>query len=163
MFFQSSRSLFIGIVLIPVASYQLFWGLAYADAANREASIVGTLTGVTCGRGCTYDYAFTVNGFRILDNSSTCKTPLSAQGCKKGGSVLVYYDPQDLSISELEEFAAAGRGKLLFGSSMALCGLTLIGLYFIPDRRKTNKEESGEPTDSESDDESDILHVAPSE
>ncbi len=64
MFFQSSKSLFVGILLIPFAGYQLFWGLAYTEAAKRETPVVGTITSVTCGRGCTYDYAFIVNGVK---------------------------------------------------------------------------------------------------
>jgi hypothetical protein len=163
MFFQSSKSLFVGIILIPVASYQLFWGLVYADAAKREASTVGTITSVTCGRGCTYNYVFVARGIKSLDYSSICKTPLSARGCEEGGAVQVYYDPRDTSTSALEDLGAAGREKLLFGSLMALSGLLLIGLYFIPYRRRTSEEESQGPDRSECDDKPDVLHIVPDE
>lgn len=161
MFFQSSKSLFVGIVLMPIASYQLFWGWAYADAAKREVSTVGILTSVTSGRGYTYDYAFAVNGVRELDYSSVCRTPLSARGCEEDSPVLVYYDPHDPSTSALEELGAAGRGKLFFGSSTGVCGLILIGLYSFPHKRKTDGEESEEPDENESGNKSDVLHLFP--
>lgn len=106
---------------------------------------------------------FPVDQLKVFDESNTCDTALSLQGCKTGEPVRVYYDPYDLSVTNLEEFSAAARGRLFFGTWMVSCGLILIGLYFILNRVGKN---SGKPDDLDGNDgkgETDVLHVAPDE
>lgn len=165
MFFRSEKSPLLAAVLILVGLFQLTSGLTYAGAAKREASTVGLLSSVQCGRTCTYAYVFTVNDVKISDDSSTCKTPLTSRGCRKGAPVRVYYDPEDLSTNFLEEFHLAARGRIFFGTWMISCGLLLICLYFILNKFGKNSEDAGDPDqdngNSDVAGESDVLHVTP--
>ena len=161
MFFRSAKSQILAIILILVGCFQLFWGLSYMDAARRELSAVGKISHVDCGRGCTYMYDFTINGVKVIDQSNTCKTPLSALRCKEGAPVLVYYDPEHISISALQEFGAASRGRLFLGTWMVGCGLLLVALYHLLQRMKTDQDESEPPDQSENKERDEVLHIAP--
>jgi hypothetical protein len=149
--------------LIIVGFVQLMQGSSYADAAKREASTVGTITSVSCGRSCVYFYVFTVNDVRIADESSTCKTPLSSERCKKGAPVRVYYDPNDLSVSLLEELGAGGRGRLFMGAWMVSCGLVILGWRFVASKMRRGSQKSGGEDDESSSDEPDAIHIVPGE
>ena len=140
MFVRSAKSVVLAVILIAVGGFQLIWGLTYSDAAERETSTVGSLSNVQCGRGCTYTYVFTVNDVKIVDDSNTCKTPLTSRGCKNGAPVRVYYDPEDFSTNLLEEFAAAGRARIFMGVWMLSCGLILIGVNFLLNRKNADPD-----------------------
>ena len=133
------------------------------DAAKREATTVGTISRKDCGRTCTYVYVFKVNDVKIQDDTSTCRTALTSAGCAVGAPVLVYYDRERLSVTALQEFGFASRGRLFMGVWMASCGLLLIGLNSFLNRKGANPEESEEPDESDGDNRSDVLHIAPGE
>jgi hypothetical protein len=61
----------------------------------------------------------------------------------------------------LEEFGAASRERLFFGSLMVICGFLLIGFYFILKRVVGDPEESEETDESKNNDEPDVLHIVP--
>jgi hypothetical protein len=161
MWFRSSKSLVLAVILIGIGFVQLMMGLSYMQVSKREASTVGTVTRVDCGRSCTYAYTFEVNEVRIRDDSSTCDTALTRAGCKVGAPVLVYYDPQNLSETMPEEFGAASRERYFMGGWMAGCGLLLIGLNFILKKTLKDSEEPEERDKSGPDDESEVLSIAP--
>lgn len=161
MFFQSWRSLILAILLIGIGCIQLFYSREYADAAKREVSTVGRLTYVSRGKSSTFEYSFEVNGFTTGSISGKCRTALTPQGCKEGAQVIVYYDPEHRSPPMLEEFGAASRERLFFGSLMVICGFLLIGFYFILKRVVGDPEESEETDESKNNDEPDVLHIVP--
>jgi hypothetical protein len=163
MFFRSWKSLVLAKIVIVVGCVLLFWGWTDADAAKREATAAGTISNVSCGRGCTYEYIFRVNGVRIEDDSDTCHTALTTEGCNVGAPVLVYYDPEHLSNSKLEEFGVLSRERYFMGIWMVSCGLFLIGLYFILQKFGKNSDDEEEPCEGDGDDKSDVLHVVPGE
>jgi Protein of unknown function (DUF3592) len=163
MIFRSGALILAAAALIVVGGVQLVKGWGYADAAKREASTVGTITSVSCGRSCLYTYVFTVNDVRIADDSSTCNTPLSSEGCKKGASAQVYYDPNDLSVNLLEELGRGGRARLFFGTWMVSCGLVLLGLRFVVSKMRRGSRKSGVEDDESSNDEPEAIHIVPSE
>jgi len=155
--------LLLAKVFIVVGCVLLFFGWTYWDVAKREATMIGTISRVDCGRGCTFVYIFKVNGIKIQDDSSTCHTALTPRGCNVGAPVLVYYDPQHLSETMLEEFGAASRERYFMGVWMVGCGLLLIGLYFILKKVRKGSEEPDEPDESRRNGESDVIHIAPVE
>jgi hypothetical protein len=163
MIFRSGALILAAAALIVVGCVQLIKGWSYADAAKREASTVGTITRVSCGRSCVYFYVFTVNDVRIADESNTCKTPLSSEGCKKGAPARVYYDPNDLSVTLLEELGAGARGRLFMGTWMVSCGLVLLGWRFVASKMRRGSRKSGVEDDESSSDEPDAIHIAPGE
>jgi len=163
MFSRSWKSLLLAKVLILVGCVLLFFGWTYGDAAKREARTVGTITRVDCGRSCTYVYIFKANDVRIQGDSSTCHTALTHEGCKVGAPVLVYYDPQHLSETMLEEFGAASRERYFIGTWMVASGLALIGVYFILKKGVKDPEKPDEPDESGRNGEPDVLHVVPGE
>jgi hypothetical protein len=158
MSFLSWRFLLAGPVLTAVGCGMLVYAWTYADAGKREAATVGTITDVVHGRSSTYYYTFNVNGVRIADSSSTCKTALTEQRCKEGAQVLVYYDPEHLSTNELQEFRAASRERFFGGGWMTGIGLLMLGLLFWTKRKGADLEE----TDAdEPDEKSEVLHITP--
>lgn len=164
MFFRSWKSLLLSKISIVVGCVLLFFGFTYRDAARREVSTVGRLTRVQCGgRGCSYAYEFVVNGVNILDDSETCKTPLTPRGCVEGALVSVYYDPEHLSESMLGEFGAAGREKFISGASLVVVGLVLIAVYFLIKRTEGSSDNSPDPDRNLDDPQPDVIHIVPGE
>jgi hypothetical protein len=161
MFFRSQRAVVLAIILIGVGGIQLLMGWSYIDDSKREASTIGTLIRVHHGKGSTYEYVFEVNGVRIRDDSGTCRTPLTSAGCAVGATVVVFYDRENLSRTLLEEFGAAGRGKVIFGAWMAGIGLLLIGLYFLLQKALAGPDESEDTEDDELRNEPEIVHIVP--
>lgn len=164
MFFRSWKSLLLAKILIIVGCVLLFFGFNYRGAASREISTVGRITRVQCGgKGCTYSYVFVVNGTNILDDSETCKTPLTPRGCVEGAPVRVYYDPEHLSESMLGEFSVAGREKLISGTCLVLVGLVLITIYFLIKRAEGGSDDSPDPDRNLDGPQPDVIHVVPGE
>jgi len=149
--------------MIVVGGALFMFGWTYADAARREATVVGRISGRDCGRTCNYDYVFRFNSVNIQDRTNTCKTALTNEGCKVGAPVLVYYDPEDASVSALQEFGAAARGRMFMGAWMVVCGLVLLGVYFILNRAGGGSGEAQDPDDGTKSVGSGVLHVAPGE
>lgn len=163
MFFQSAKAQILGIFLLVVGGVLLMLGWSYADAAKREATAVGTITQVSCGRSCTYAYVFKFNNVSIGDDTSTCRTALTRRGCKVGAPVLVYYDPENPTETALQEFGAAGRGRIFMGIWMLSCGLILIGINSFLNREGKDPEEPEDLDESEQSGQSDAIHIAPGE
>jgi hypothetical protein len=163
MIIRPAALILAAVALIVVGCVQLTQGSSYADAAKREASTVGTITSVSCGRSCRYAYVFTVNDVRIADDSDTCRTPLSAEGCKKGAPARVYYDPNDLTVSRLEELGAGGRARLFMGTWMVSCGLVILGWRFVVSKMRRGSRKFGVEDDEASSDEPDAIHIVPGE
>lgn len=163
MFFRSWKSLLLSKILIIIGCAFLFFGFTYRDAAKREASTVGQITSVHCGRGCTYSYVFIVDGIKILDDSQTCHTPLTPQGCVRGALVRVYYDRTHLSENMLEEFGAASRENLVPGVGLVLFGIFLIALYFMIKRAEGSSSDSPDPDRDLDNSRPDVIHVVPGE
>jgi hypothetical protein len=156
--------LIYAFVLIPLGCFQFFFAWQYEDAAKREVSTVGTITRVYHGKGATYYYEFPVNGVYVQDDSGNCTTPISPLGCKEGGSVLVYYDPDHLSLSKLQEFHEASREKLTFGEWAAGIGLLLLALHFLIKWNDKTDSDDSQDTDADADkpdEESEMLHITP--
>ncbi len=164
MFFQSRRSLILAAILIVVSSVQFFLAWSYADAAKGEATAIGTITYITSGRGgSTYDYKFEIDGVKLQQDSGTCQTPLTPQGCKVGAPVLVYYAHTPVLETRLQEFGAARREKLFMGSWLAFCGLLLIGLHFLFKRALKSPDESEDADIDKPGDIAEEIHVVPHE
>lgn len=163
MFFRSGKAQILGIIMLVVGGVLSMQGWSYADAAKREATAVGAITKESCGRSCTYVYVFKLNDVSIEDQSSTCNTALTQQGCRAGAPVLVYYDPEDPTENALEEFRAASRARGFMGIWMISCGLILIGANFILNRTSKDSEEPDDPNGPDRSGESEVLHIAPGE
>ncbi len=143
MFFRSSVSLFLAAILLLVGSVQFFLGWSYADAAKGEATAIGAITYITGGKGgSTYNYEFKIEGVKLVQDSGTCQTPLSPQGCEVGAPVLVYYAHTPVLETRLQEFGAASREKYFKGGWMAGCGLLLISLHLLFKRALASPDEA---------------------
>lgn len=164
----------LAAILIVFGGYELIRGSIYAKAAKRELMTVGTITDVHYGKGGpNYQYVFYANGACINDESGTCKTPLTPRGCQEGASVRVYYHPDDLSVTQLEEFGVDGRSRLVEGSLCAASGVLLICLYLAlnkwwpdtdgTDYRDDEPDSGDEEIGRKSSDQPDDLHIVPSE
>jgi hypothetical protein len=164
MFFRSPVSLLLAAILLLVGSVQLFQGWSYADAAKGEATAIGAITYITGGRGgSTYDYKFEIEGVKLEQDSGTCQTPLTPQGCKVGAPVLVYYAHTPVLETRRQEFGAASREKYFMGGWMVFCGLLLIGLHFLFRRALASPDEAEDTDDDKLDDGPEIVHVVPGE
>jgi hypothetical protein len=162
MFFRSPVSLLLAAILLLVGSVQFFLGWSYADAAKGEATAIGAITYITGGKGgSTYNYEFEIEGVKLEQDSGTCQTPLTPQGCKVGAPVLVYYAHTPVLETRLQEFGAASREKYFKGGSMAGCGLFLIGFYLILKKTGKDSEEPDEPDEGGSKNEPEVLHIVP--
>jgi Protein of unknown function (DUF3592) len=172
VFLRTEKSTVLAAILVVFGSYELVRGSIYTKAAKRELTAVGTITDVHHGKGGpSYQYVFYFNGERIEDESGTCKTPLTPQGCREGATVRVYYDPEDLSVTQLDEFGADGRGRLFVGFLCAASGTLLIGLYLAlnkwwpdtdgSDYRDDESDSRDEQAGRKSGDEPDDLHIVP--
>ena len=174
MFLRTEKSTVLAAILVIFGSYELIRGSIYAKAAKRELTTVGVITDVHYGKGGpSYQYVFYFNGEPIKDESGTCKTPLTPQGCREGAAVRVYYDPNDLSVTQLDEFGADGRSRLIVGSLCATSGILLIGLYLAlnkwwpdtdgSDYRDGESGSGDEEMERRSSDQPDDFHIAPHE
>jgi hypothetical protein len=163
MYFRSSKSILLAALLIVVGTVQLMMGWSYTEVSGREDTTVGTLIRVFHGKGSTYEFSFKVNGVTIQDGTGTCRTALTPSGCTEGAAVLVYFDPERVTGALLEEFGAAGRGKIFFGSWMVACGLLLTGLHFFFKRALASPDESEETDYDKPDDGPEVIHVVPIE
>ncbi len=164
MIIRPAALILAAVALIVVGCVQLIEGWSYADAAKREASTVGTITSVSWWKELPVSaYVFTVNDVRIADDSDTCRTPLSAEGCKKGAPARVYYDPNDLTVSRLEELGAGGRARLFMGTWMVSCGLVILGWRFVVSKMRRGSRKSGVEDDEACSDEPDAIHIVPGE
>lgn len=163
MFFRSSKAILLAIILMVVGGAQFLMGLSYEEASKREATTVGTLVRAEHGRTSTYEYQFKMNGVSIRDSSDTCRTALSPAGCKVGAPVLVYYDPEQVAGTQLQEYGVAGRGKIFFGVWMMISGLFVIGLYFLLNRVTTDQSTSEATDEDQRGNESEAIHITPVE
>jgi hypothetical protein len=164
MFFRSPVSLLLAAVLLVVGSVQFFLGRGYAGAAKSEATAIGAITFITGGRGgSTYDYEFEIDGVKLEQDSGTCQTPLTPQGCRVGAPVLVYYAHTPVLETRLQEFGAASREKYFKGGSIAGCGLLLIGLHFLFKRALASPDESEDTEEGSLNDGPEIIHIVPGE
>jgi hypothetical protein len=161
MFFRSPMSLLLSIILIVVGSVHFFLGWRYGVAAKSEATAIGTISYITGGRSTTYDYAFEIDGVKLIQDCGTCRTALTPQGCKVGARVLVYYAHLPVLETRLQEFGEASREKYFMGAWMVGCGLLLVGAYFILKKTGKDSEESDESDENVRNDEPDVLHIAP--
>jgi hypothetical protein len=141
-------SLLLASILILVGSMQLYFGWEYGEAAKREATAIGVIAYKSSGKNSSYNYAFEIDGVRLIQDSDVCKTAITPQGCEVGAQVLVYYAHIPVLVTRLQEFGAARREKYFMGSWMAICGLLLIGLYFF--LKKTLKDSGGKDDPDES-------------
>ncbi|WP_348265175.1 hypothetical protein P8935_11675 [Telmatobacter sp. DSM 110680] len=163
MFLRSWKSLLLSKISIIAGCILLFFGFIDRGAAGRELSTAGRITQVQCGgKGCTYSYVFVVNGTSILDDSETCKTPLTPRGCAEGALVRVYYDPQHLSESMLGDFGLASREKFISGACLVLFGLVLIALYFLI-RRAEGASDDPDPDLNLDRSQPDVIHIVQGE
>jgi hypothetical protein len=165
MLSQSTRLQFVTLMLLAFGGFQLVRAWTYSDAAKREASTIGTITRVHHGgrHGPTYYYQFEVNGVSIADDSGTCKTALSPSGCNEGGLVRVYYDPNDLSLTQLQEFSAASRDRFFFGAWMTGIGLLIVGFQFLKNKTSNGQSGSSDSDDSNLKSDPDVPHIVPGE
>lgn len=151
----------VAIVSIAFGCTQLFFAWRYSDAARREASTVGTITHVHHGKGTTYSYEFEVNGVTVRDSSDTCVTSIAPPACEEGGQVLVYYDPNDLSLSSLQELLAASRKNLFWAGGATGIGLLMLWFYFWNKGDGADSEDSKEPDAGGPNEKPEVLHIAP--
>ena len=128
MFFRLRGALLAVGILVSIGLVKYFYAWKYAEAAKREATAVGVIIYVTGGKGGSYNYEFQIDGVRLIQDSDTCQTALTPQGCKVGSSVLVYYSHLPVLIARLQEFGAASRETFAWGSFFVLDGLLLFGL-----------------------------------
>jgi hypothetical protein len=149
MFFRSPVSLLLAIIMILVGSVQFYLGSSYGNAAKGEASTIGVITYISGGRSSTYNYKFEIDGVPLQQDSGTCQTALTTQGCTVGASVLVYYSHTPVLETRLQEFGAASREKHFLGSWVAGCGFILIGLYVFLKKAGEDSEALEEPGESE--------------
>ena len=149
------------ICLISFGCAQLFLAWRYSDASRREVSTVGTIIHVHHGKGTTYLYEFQVNGVTIRDDSDTCVTSIFPPACEEGGQVLVYYDPDDPSLSKMQELLAASRKKLFWAAWTTGIGLLLLWLHFWNKGNGANSENSEKPDAGEQNEQPKVLHIAP--
>ena len=166
MFFRSSRSFFVGAILVVFGGVQLFLAWRYAEAAKSEATTVGTIIYITGGRSTTYNYSFEIHGVKLIQDSGVCRTALTPQGCTVGATVLVYYSHAPALIARLEEFGAASREKLLYGSVAILIGLALLVFSFIFKPTNEDSMRSDDPVEEHRGlDRShpDVIHIVPGE
>jgi hypothetical protein len=168
MSFRPSESLAIAIVPILAGGYLLLDGRALCNIALQEVVTRGEITHIyhQTKSGPTYEYLFEVNGVRVTGGGITCQTPTTARGCNEGGLVRVYYDPNDLSKTRLQDFGDAGRGKLAAGTLMAGAGLLFIGMNFlvrITEKDSDDANDSDDSDDSTPDEKSDVIHIVPGE
>jgi hypothetical protein len=153
--------LIYGIGLAVVGSVIVLIGLTYRDAANHEATTTGMIVRVNHGKSTTYHYEFRVNGIKMSDSSGACKTPLTPDGCKKGGQVVVYYTFEPTTNSMLKDFADAAHEKLQWGTGLTAVGLLLIAGSWLM-RRSGGSSGSDEEGDGRSqEDASEVLSIAP--
>jgi hypothetical protein len=139
-------------------------GWSYADGAKGEETVIGSITYIAGGRGgSTYDYEFEIEGVKLEQDSGTCQTPLTPQGCKVGAPVLVYYAHTPALETRLQEFGAASREKYFMGGWMVFCGLLLIGLHFIFKRALASPDESEDTDVDKPGDIAEEIHVVPHE
>lgn len=127
MFFLVGRSPFLAVQLVGVGVSGLLKGFHFRSVSRRKGSAVGTILYIVHGRNHNYQYRFQVNGDFVRDDSDSCKTPGSASGCVVGAL--------------LEEFGAAGRGRIFSPTFTLACGLLLLGRY---SRSLASPEESRE-------------------
>jgi hypothetical protein len=160
MSFRPSESLAIAIVPILAGCYLLLDGRALCNIAQREGVTRGEITHRyhQTKSGPTYEYLFEVNGVRVTGGGTTCQTPTTAKGCNEGGLVRVYYDPNDLSKTRLQDFGDAGRGKLAVGTLMAGAGLVFIGINVL---LRIKDKDSDDSDDSGPDEKPDVIHIVP--
>jgi hypothetical protein len=172
VFLRTEKSTVLAAILVVFGSYELIRGSIYTMAAKRELATVGTITDVHYGKGGpSYQYVFYFNGERIKDESGTCKTALTPRGCREGAVVRVYFDPNDLSVTQLDEFGADGRSRLIVGTLCAASGILLIGLYLAlnkwwpdtdgSDYRDGESNSEDEEPERKSSDQPDDLHIVP--
>ena len=148
-----------GIVLVLLGCFQLFFAWQFSDEVKRENGTVGKITHTYHGKRTSYTYVFTVDGVRYQDDSDTCVTPLSEEGCQEGAPVLVYYDREHLSRSRMQEFRAASREKLSLGEWATGIGLMLLGLHFWIKKNRRDSENSEKADANQLDKGPEVLHI----
>jgi hypothetical protein len=169
-FFCSRGSLIVAGILLLAGCTCFFNWREDADSAKREKTTVGVIDGVSGGRhGATYYYEFEVDGVRIDDESSSCRTALTPKECKVGAQVLVYYDHNPALRSKLKEFGAVSNDDFAIGSCFVF-GAFMVTLMHFLSRRVIGSDDDTDDDDSDSDggergrpssDQPDDLHVVP--
>ncbi len=157
----SLRLLVPGIMLTLVGCVMMIIGLTYRDEARHEATTTGVIVRVIHGKSTTYDYVFRVNGIKMNDSGGACKTPLTSDGCREGGQVLVYYAYEPTTNSMLEDFADAAREKLQLGAVLSTVGLLMIGASLFMRKIEGGSDSSEEDNDSSNQDDSEVISIAP--
>ena len=163
MFFESRLSLLVAVILIVAGSFEAVSSHKFAEAASREASTVGVITYVSGGRGSSFEFRFVVDGHQRSSISASCHTPLSHKGCAVGAPVQVYYDPEQIVETTLQEYGDRARGMLLLGVCLMLGGLVVTILHFVLNRMEKESDENEDPDapgDSNRRDDT-PLHVTP--
>lgn len=81
--------------------------------------------------------------------------------CNEGGSVRVYYDPNDLSLTQLQEFSAAGRDRFFFGAWVFGIGLLIGGFFFFSNKSGKAQTGSSKSNSDDTENDSDVPHIVP--
>jgi hypothetical protein len=157
----SMRLMVLGILLTLVGCVMIFIGFTYRDEAKHEAATTGVIVRVVHGKSTTYDYVFRVNGIKMNDSGGTCKTPLTSNGCRERGQVLVYYAYEPTTNSMLEDFADAAREKLQLGAALSTVGLLMVGASLLMRKFGTVSDSSEDDNDSSNHDDSEVISIVP--
>lgn len=161
MFFRSRASLLVAGFLLLAGCVWFLFSWKYADSAKREATTIGIITRVRGGRGSSYEYGFEIDGVKLFDDSSSCRTALTLKGCKVGAPVLVYYDHDPALETMLQEFGAASREEFFSGVWAVFGALLLIVAHFIFRKVLKGPDESDEIDIDRHDEGLEIVHVVP--
>jgi uncharacterized membrane protein len=157
----SLRLMVLGVILTLVGCFMIIVGFTYRDEAKHEATTPGVIVRVIHGKSTTYDYVFRVNGIKMNDSGGACKTPLTSDGCREGGQVLVYYGYEPTTSSMLEDFADAAREKLQLGAVLSSVGLLMVGVSLLMRKFGTASDSSEDDHDSSNHDDSEVISIAP--
>ena len=139
-FFRSKVSLFIAVFLMSLGCMQFFFSRKYGDAAKREATTIGTIYAISGSKGSTYNYVFKIDGVQLQGQSDECHTPLTSQTCPVGAKVVVFYIRTPALETRLQEFGDAGSEMLYTCACLNFCGLVLVVMYFILNRKGADSD-----------------------
>ncbi len=158
-FFRSRGTLLIAGFLISLGCMQFFFSRRNADLSKREATVVGMVYAITGSKGSTYNYVFKIDGVQHQDESGSCRTALTWQGCNVGGKVLVYYVHTPALETRLQDFVDAAREMLFTSVCLTISGLVLIVVHFVLKKTENDSDESEDTGESARSDETEGLHI----
>ncbi len=163
MFFESRGSLIVaGILLLAGFACFLLWQ-EDTDSARREKTTVGVIDDIGGGRGAIYYFEFEIDGVKLYDEDSSCRTALTPKGCKIGAPVLVYYDRNPALRTKLKEFGAASSDDFAIGSCMVFGAFMVILMHFLARRVIGSDDESDDIDVDRPDEGPETIHVVPGE